>query len=185
MSSYNEQPSAGETLIERELTEEVLRAHKAINKYTNARQRLAGRNKNPEQNPKLQGLLNDVDVATLSAFDSLKPYARRELAARWMDTVVGQWRGRPVVFGSRLDDAAHDEEWYLDDLRGRVESHTYEKPVRFEGVQEVTEHYAVLLDITAYMKVEDLLFQTLREADFAPQPDMPTYEGEEVLTHDE
>lgn len=174
----------GQSLLERELVEDVVRAHKIINRYMNQRQRLALRQSNPDESAKLRTLLNDVDVSVLSAFDGLKPYCQRELAGKWMDTQVGTWHGNPVMFGSRHAPEARDDALYLDELRGRCEAEHITEYVRFEGHQERTVYRPALLHISAYAQAKDLLVQTLREADLAPQPEMPTYNAPEVLTHD-
>ena len=185
--SSDDTQSPGQTILERELVEDVVRAHKMINRYMSRRQQVALSQSDPDDSADLRKLLNDVDVAVLSAFDGLKPYCQRELAEHWMQTQVDQWRGHPVVFGSWTDRAAAGDDGvlYLDEIRGRVISQTRTEHVRFEGRTEQTIHQPVLLSIEGYDYVKGLLVETLRKSDMAPEVDMPTYNDPAVLTHEE
>lgn len=187
MSWGDDDPSPGANMIERELTQSVLRAEKAINNYVNLKQELAEQSVDTAEHPELRDALNKVDVATLSAFDSLKQYARTELYDIWLDEQVGTVEGKPVIFGSVHDaEESHPDVVYLDELRGKEISWTEREHVRFRGWQERHYSVAALMDsVQHYMRVKDLLFETLKSADFAPSPEMKEYEGEEVLTHDE
>lgn len=182
-SSDSDGQSPGQSLLERELTESVIRAQQSINRYMNARQKLALNQSNPNESAKLRTLLNDVDVATLSAFAEMKPYCQQELATEWMSAAVGEWDGYPVVFGSEHDEAATSEELYLDQIRGQCTAEEVTEHVRFEGRQTRVIHRPVLLDISAYVHTKDLLLDTMREADLAPEPEIPSYRDTSVITH--
>jgi len=95
----------------------------------------------------------------------MKPYCRKEMMSEWMDTTVGQWDGTPVVFGSEHDLDATADELYLDQIRGMTQAEQVTEHVRFEGKQTRVIHEPVLLDVSAYIHVKDLLQKTMRESD--------------------
>jgi len=195
MSDDSDTDSTGsKSYIEQELAEAVVRAQKSLNRHANLRKQLASNGVDPDNHPRIKKAYQQVDVATLSAFDMMRHYARTEMDGYWNRRVVCEYNGSPVLFGSepakeiKNGEVAYatqyelpDDPQFLSDFYNRVEKNVRTEHKRFRGQEVHVDVRPVLLPINGYRTTVQLLMDVLKGADFAPTPPAPEYEADEPL----